>query len=67
MTKREDQAREYAAEQWRYVKVYGADGDRLRLTAAEREALAIAVEYVGSAFQVEHHAATLQRLLERTG
>jgi hypothetical protein len=35
------------------------------LTDAEREAIGIAVEYVGSAFQVEHHAATLRGLLER--
>ena len=28
MTKREDQARDYAAEQgWKYVKVYGSQGD----------------------------------------
>jgi len=36
------------------------------LTDAEREALEIAVEYVGSAYAVEHHAATLRGLLERT-
>jgi len=35
------------------------------LTDAEREAVQIAVEYVGSAFQVEHHAATLRGLLDR--
>lgn len=34
-------------------------------SAAEQEALAIAIEYVGSAFAVEHHAATLRRLLKR--
>jgi hypothetical protein len=39
---------------------------RLRLTDAEREALEVAVEYVGSAYAVEHHAATLRRLLDRT-
>jgi hypothetical protein len=38
----------------------------LTLTDAEREALEIAVEYVGSAYAVEHHAATLRGLLERT-
>lgn len=37
------------------------------LTDAEREAVEIAVEYVGSAFQVEHHAAVLRGLLERLG
>jgi len=36
------------------------------LTDAEREAVEIAVEYVGSAYAVEHHAATLRGLLERT-
>jgi hypothetical protein len=36
------------------------------LTDAEREALEIAVEYVGSAYAVEIHAATLRGLLERT-
>jgi hypothetical protein len=36
------------------------------LTDAEREALEIAVEYVGSAYAVEHHARTIERLLERT-
>ena len=36
------------------------------LTDVEREAITIAVEYVGSAFQVEHHAAVLRGLLERT-
>lgn len=36
------------------------------LTQAEREALEIAVEYVGSAYAVEHHAETIRRLLERT-
>ena len=39
---------------------------RLRLTDAEREALEVAVEYVGSAYAVEHHAATLRGLLDRT-
>ena len=38
---------------------------RLRLTPEEREAVEIAVEYVGSAYQVEHYAAVLRRLLER--
>lgn len=37
------------------------------LTETEREAMQIAVEYVGSAYQVEHHAATLRGLLERMG
>ena len=37
------------------------------LTDAEREAVEIAVEYVGSAFQVEHHAAVLRGLLQRLG
>jgi len=37
-----------------------------RLTDAEREALEVAVEYVGSAYAVEHHARTLRGLLERT-
>lgn len=32
------------------------------LTDAEREAIAIAVEYVGSAYQVEHHAEVLRAL-----
>jgi hypothetical protein len=36
------------------------------LTQAEREALEIAVEYVGSAYAVEHHAKAIERLLERT-
>jgi hypothetical protein len=36
------------------------------LTHAEREAVEIAVEYVGSAYAVEHHAQTLRGLLERT-
>lgn len=36
-----------------------------RLSSAEREALEIAVEYVGSAFQVEHHAKTIQSLMDR--
>jgi len=35
------------------------------LTDAEREALEIAVEYVGSAHAVEHHAKAIERLLER--
>jgi hypothetical protein len=39
---------------------------RLRLTDEERKALEIAVEYVGSAYAVEHHAKTIERLLERT-
>lgn len=39
----------------------------LTLTDAEREAVEIAVEYVGSAFAVERHAATLRGLLERMG
>jgi hypothetical protein len=34
------------------------------LTDAEREALKVAVEYVGSAYAVEHHAKTIERLLE---
>lgn len=37
------------------------------LTETEREAMQIAVEYVGSAYQVEHHAAVLRGLLERLG
>lgn len=35
------------------------------LTDAERDAVQIAIEYVGSASQVEHHAATLHGLLKR--
>lgn len=38
---------------------------RLRLTDAERESLEVAAEYVGSAYAVEQHAKTIQRLLER--
>jgi hypothetical protein len=41
----------------------GGTGDTL--TADEREALEIAVEYVGSAYAVEHHAKTIRKLLER--
>ena len=37
------------------------------LTDAEREAIEVAVEYVGSAYAVEHHAATLRGLLARIG
>lgn len=36
-----------------------------RLTPQEREALQVAVEYVGSAFQVEHHASVIQSLAAR--
>ena len=39
---------------------------RLRMTDAEREAVEIAAEYVGSAYQAEHHAAALRGLLART-
>ena len=37
------------------------------ITTAEREAIEVAVEYVGSAYAVEHHAKTIERLLERLG
>jgi hypothetical protein len=37
-----------------------------RITDEERKALEIAVEYVGSAYSVEHHAETIRKLLERT-
>lgn len=37
----------------------------LRLTEDEREAIEVAVEYVGSAYAVQHHAAMLRGLLER--
>ena len=50
-----------ATEQDQYREI-----QRLRLTGEEREALEIAVEYVGSAYAVQHHAATLRGLLERT-
>ena len=50
-----------AREQDQYEEI-----QRLRLTDAEREALEVAVEYVGSAYAVHHHAATLRGLLERT-
>jgi len=40
--------------------------ERLRLTAAERESIDVAVEYVGSAYAVERHAEVLRDLLERT-
>ncbi len=49
-----------AREQDQYEEI-----QRLRLTDAEREALEVAVEYVGSAYAVEHHAKTIERLLER--
>jgi hypothetical protein len=47
---------------WAFAPLYRSP----TLTDAEREALEIAVEYVGSAYAVEHHAATLRGLLERT-
>ena len=40
--------------------------DSCRLTDGEREAVEAAVEYVGSAYAVQHHAETLRRLLERS-
>jgi hypothetical protein len=36
------------------------------LTDDEREAIEVAVEYVGSAYTVQRHARTLRGLLERT-
>lgn len=42
-----------------------AKGTGNTLTPNEREALEIAVEYVGSAYAVEHHAKTIRGLLER--
>ena len=50
-----------AREQDQYEEI-----QRLRMTDEERKALEIAVEYVGSAYAVEHHAKTLRGLLERT-
>lgn len=49
-----------ATEQDQYREI-----QRLRLTDEEREALSVAVEYVGSAYAVEHHAETIRKLLER--
>jgi hypothetical protein len=60
---------------WTPQEVYDlrSENERLKeairapaLTQAEREALEVAVEYVGSAYAVEHHARTIERLLERT-
>ena len=42
-----------------------SENDKSRLTEDERAAMEIAVEYVGSAFAVQHHAETLRGLLER--
>jgi hypothetical protein len=50
----------------RTASVTDVGGAGPTLTVAEREALEIAVEYVGSAYAVEHHARTIERLLERT-
>lgn len=78
MTKREDQAREYAAEQWKYVRIYGAKGDSLGLTPEEREAITQAIEALEedasiiSVFSEElsnkdlGHVAILRSLLRRT-
>lgn len=42
-----------------------SESDSFRLTDDEREAVDVAVEYVGSAYAVQHHAETLRNLLER--
>lgn len=42
-----------------------SENDSFQLTDDEREAMAVAVEYVGSAYAVQHHAETLRGLLKR--
>lgn len=60
-----EQARAAADEwNWDVAPLYAAR--QATLTDAERDALEIAVEYVGSAYAVEHHATTILKLLERT-
>lgn len=50
--------------QWhREVEEWDLDGSVL--TQEEREAVEIAIEYVGSAYAVQHHAETLRKLNER--
>lgn len=78
MTKRDDQAREYAAEQWKYVKVYGASGDSALLTPEEREAIAQGIEALEEDASIVcmfdealsakdlAHVAALRALLKRT-
>ena len=41
--------------------------DSFRLNDDEREAVEVAVEYVGSAYAVQHHAETLRAMLGRLG
>lgn len=61
----EEQARAAADEwNWDVAPLYAAR--QATLTDEEREALELSVEYVGSAYAVEHHAETIRRLLERT-
>jgi hypothetical protein len=50
----------------RTASVTDVGGAGPTITDEEREALEVAVEYVGSAYAVERHAATLRGLLERT-
>ena len=50
----------------RTASVTDVGGAGPTLTEAEREALEVAIEYVGSAYAVEHHARTIRGLLERT-
>lgn len=53
-------------EDWRAMLEQAAtEVEDTRLTPDEREAIEIAIECVGSASQVEHHATTLRRLLKR--
>lgn len=61
MTKRDAQLRDYVAE----GRVYGSDGDRLTLTAEEREAIGYALQSV-RLVGTEECFNTLRALLERT-
>lgn len=65
MTKRDRQLQEYVAEK----RVYGAEGERMRLTDEERTAIAWAAN-TACAFDfgegTRQMIATLQRLLEQT-
>lgn len=60
MTKRESQLREYVAEQ----KVYGMEGERLRLTDEERDVIEFCAEWLRRHSKL--HGDILLHLLERT-
>lgn len=66
MTKRDAQAKEYAAEQWRYIRIYGPAGDKLRLAEKEREAIEWCVELLDD-LDSSPRADALRGLLERLG